>query len=223
MNSVIIPASGVGKRFGAELPKQFASLKGQDILWHTIKIFEDSPAIGEIAVTVPPGFKDRVASYGFAKVRHIIDGGETRAASVNLALKALDPSTRVVLVHDGVRPFVTEDIIAKVIAGAEKNQAVITGLPVTDTIKVVYPAGRVARTVDRRHMWQIQTPQGFTYDILTKAYAQAEKTNSALQTATDDASLVEQLGQSVHIIEGSKKNIKITTPEDFEIAEQFMN
>jgi len=221
MISVIIPASGAGLRFGAVKPKQFLDLKGRQILWHTISVFQNINEVDEIAVAVPQGYASEVEHYGFNKVKHIVEGGESRAHSVFTALKKLSPHTKTVLIHDGVRPFVTEDIIKSVATQAKIYGAAIACIPITDTIKKAGPQGKITETLDRNQLWSVQTPQGFTYDIITNAYYQAEK-DGTLAQVTDDSSLVERLKIPVHIVHGSPRNIKITTSTDFHIAETFI-
>ena len=219
---VVIPASGVGTRFGAALPKQFLELKGEPILRRTIAAFAQMDMIDEIAVAVPTGYAKMVEGYGFNKVRHIVEGEANRAASVYKALKRLPKDTEIVLIHDGVRPFVTAELIQTVADAVKKHGAAIACTPVTDTIKQAAPAMQIEKTLDRNQLWRAQTPQGFTYDIIMQAYRQAEK-NGILHQATDDSALVERLGIPVYIVPSSPRNIKITTAEDLAVAEAFLS
>jgi len=207
---VIIPASGAGVRFGAAVPKQFLELCGVHILKRTISIFQEMDEIDEIVVAVSPGYAEMVQAYGLSKAR-IVEGGENRAASVYAALNTLSTNTGIVLIHDGVRPFTTPCLVRAVIAAVKKYGAAVPCIPVTDTIKQVDPHGKITATHDREKLWRAQTPQGFTYDIITAAYRQAEKGG---MEATDDSVLVERMGVPVYVVPSEVGNIKITTPED---------
>jgi len=220
MINVIIPASGVGARMGATLPKQFLKLAGEPILKRTIAAFQNMDFISEIIVTVPGGYVKSVADYGFSKLRHILDGGlcKTRADSVKLALDALPQDTDIVLIHDGVRPFVTNELAQAVAEAAKIHKAAVACVPVTDTIKKIHE--NTVQTLDRSQLYSAQTPQGFTYDLLMHVYAQAEK-DGVLYQATDDSMLVERLGMPIYVVPSSPKNIKLTTVEDLIIAEAF--
>jgi len=222
MISVVIPASGAGSRFGASVPKQFLDLKGKQILQRTIQAFEQMEIVGTIVVAVPLGYAQTVKDYGFSKVKHIVEGGESRAASVFSALRALPATTEIVLVHDGVRPFVTEDIVIAVVDAARNYGAAVACCPVTDTIKKVDSARQITETPNRSDLWQAQTPQGFTYEMITKAYEWAVK-EGLLSHVTDDSALVERLGKPVFVVESNRKNIKITTAEDMVIAAAFLD
>ena len=222
MINVVIPASGVGARFGADRPKQFVELAGQPILKRAIMAFAQLDIVDQIAVAVPAGYAQTVAAYGIDKVRHIVEGGKDRAASVFEALKRLPKETETVLIHDGVRPLVTADLINAVAAAAKAYGAAIACTPVTDTIKEAGPGMEIKNTVDRSRLWRAQTPQGFTYGAILGAYEQGEK-DGVLRQATDDSALVERLGTPVFIVPGSPRNIKITTAEDLIIAEAFLS
>jgi len=215
MINVVIPASGTGSRFGADVPKQFLNLNGKDILQHTISVFEKINFIDEIAVAVPNGYRDRVAGYGFSKVKYITEGGANRAESVYNALKMLPKETEIVLIHDGVRPFVTGEIVLQVVKAVKQHGAAVACCPVTDTIKKVDSAGVIVDTPDRNHLWQAQTPQGFTFKLILDAYAQNIGT---LHMITDDSSLI----SNAFVVPSSRRNIKITTTEDILIAKAFM-
>ena len=237
---VIIPAAGLGTRMSAAaakkgkkapLPtKQFAELGGTPILVHTLRKFLQSPQVSEIFLALrkpeaeqfKPALDKELKSAGGKKV-HIVEGGEHRQQSVANALaKVKAAADDIVLVHDAVRPFVDNEIISSVIAGAQKHGAVIAGVPAVDTIKQVdRTAGGaiVASTMPRERVVQAQTPQGFRYDVIKKAFDEA---HAAGFLGTDEASLVERMGHSVAVVMGSPKNIKITTPDDLELAEFFI-
>ncbi|MCL2197889.1 MAG: 2-C-methyl-D-erythritol 4-phosphate cytidylyltransferase [Defluviitaleaceae bacterium] len=215
--SIVIPASGAGKRLGGDIPKQFLTLGGEPILRRTLSIFNAMEIVTEIAVAIPEGYLKEVSDYKIEKLHHIVEGKPTRAESVYAALKTLDKNTDAVLVHDGVRPFVTPEIIASVAQAAKKHGASVACAPVTDTIKVADKDGNVITTPDRSTLWQAQTPQGFTYEIITRAYATAEK-DGILSEATDDSALAERIGLSVKIVPSPPNNIKITTTTDLYLA-----
>jgi 2-C-methyl-D-erythritol 4-phosphate cytidylyltransferase len=215
--SVIIPAGGSGLRFGGEVPKQFLQMGGQPILRRTLGVFDTHPQVHEIAVAASEEYFREIEGYGIGKLKHLVKGGETRAQSVFLALQALSPNTEIVLVHDGIRPFVTHEIIEAVAQAAQKHSAAIAASPVTDTIKQVNASGKIIATPERSTLWQAQTPQGFTYETILRAYAQAD-----FATVTDDSSLAERLGIPVQIVPSSRANIKITTKTDLIIAEAFL-
>ena len=215
MINVVIPASGMGSRFGAGMPKQFLNLSGKEILHRTISVFEKMDIINEIAIAVPSGYKGRVLKYGFAKVKYITEGGASRAESVVTALELLPKQTEIVLIHDGVRPFVDGETILQVIEAAKKHGAAVACCPVTDTIKKVNSAGVITDTPDRSHLWNAQTPQGFKFDIILDAYTQNKE---ILRTITDDSSLV----ANAVVVPSSRRNIKITTAEDMLIAKAFL-
>jgi len=219
--AVIIAASGSGQRLGGDKPKQFQPLGGKPVLAHSIRAFERLDIIDEIIIAAPAEFVtytwDIAAQYGFLKVRKIVPGGANRARSVYAALQQLT-DTRIVLIHDGVRPFISEEIIKSVAHAADTHGAAVAGIPLTDTIKEVNETFQVVQTLDRQRFWRVQTPQGFTYDIIKKAYAQGEK-EGILDSATDDSMLVERLGIAVQMAEGHPGNIKITTREDLLLGE----
>jgi len=234
--SVIITAGGSGLRLGGRLPKQFQFLGGKPILARTINAFNRSEAVSDIIVAAPADYvthaNEIVDVYDFHKVRAVVAGGENRAASIYAALKMLPrdksvdtymafKTVPVVLVHDGVRPFVSEMLIRTVAEAARIHGAAIAGTPLTDTIKEVNEGSKVVSTPDRKRFWRVQTPQAFTYDLIMKAYAQGEK-DGVLPHATDDSMLVERLGLQVTMVEGHPGNIKITTPEDMAFAEMLL-
>jgi len=214
--SVLIPASGSGARFGANVPKQFALLGGRHILHQTILAFAEMEIVDEIIVAVPPGFSQTVADYGVAKLARIVEGGASRLDTVSRALGVVAHDTDYVFIHDGVRPFITEAFVNDVLNAVREHGAAIACAPVTDTIKRAGASNIIEETCDRSSLWQAQTPQGFTYKIIMNAYSQPGL--NAIP-ATDDSSLVERLGVPVHIVPNTRVNMKITTPEDLLIAE----
>jgi len=192
-------------------------------LKRTIAVFDGLDFVSEIAVAVPVGYVSAVEGYGFGKVRHVIEGGKSRGESVYAVLKCLDAvSEDVVLIHDGARPFVTHEIICDVAEAVEKYGAAVACTPLTDTVKQVDANGRITATPDRNQLWRAQTPQGFTYGIIAKAYEKGLR-DGVISEVTDDSALVERMGIDVYVVAASPGNIKITTPEDMVLAEVFLD
>jgi len=216
----VIVAGGKGRRMGASLSKQYLDLGGFPILYRTLDVFVRHPEINCIYLVVP------VSDFDFCKKNvigplpgndckiELVAGGKTRFASVENGLAAVAFEAGIVVVHDGVRPFLSPDIISAVIAGAASNSACIAAVPVVDTIKSV-EKGRITATLDRKGIWMAQTPQAFDLNLLRAAYAQARK--EAFE-GTDDASVFEHYGRQVSIVAGRRLNFKITTPDDLELA-----
>jgi 2-C-methyl-D-erythritol 4-phosphate cytidylyltransferase len=234
---VIIPAAGLGTRMlpagsgKAKSPsKQFTDLGGVPILLHTLRRFAASPRITEIFVALRkdeiPGFREQLQNEGkdiLKKKLELVEGGEHRQNSVANALAAVAAGADdVVLVHDAVRPFVTDAIIEDVIRGAEKFGAAIAGTPAVDTVKKVERTAEgavVTATIPREHVVLAQTPQGFKFRVLKSAFDEATADGFI---GTDEASLVERSGHEVAVVMGSPRNIKITSPGDMELAEFYL-
>ncbi len=228
---VIIPAAGLGSRMagsaiGKAPAKQFTEINGIPVLIHTLRKFAGAPAVSEIVIALrkseAENFAPRLAQERLAKPVRIVEGGEHRQESVANALQAIsaDPDD-LVLVHDGVRPFVDPETIQHVIDAAAKHGAAIAALPAVDTIKQVdrtADGAVVNATIPREHIVQVQTPQGFRFDVLQQAFAEAQRDGF---TGTDESSLVERMGHEVAVVMGSPRNIKITTPSDLELAEFY--
>ena len=224
MNIAIIAAAGAGTRLASDRPKQFLLLAGMPVIFHTLKPFEECEQIHEVIVVLPAeesaGFLSMAGKYGLRKLTRVVPGGATRADSVKRGLMAIRSATaEIVAVHDGVRPLVTVAEIESTIAAAQSNGAAILVAPVADTIKQVSD-NSVAKTLERRELRRALTPQCFRYELLRKAYEQADVNDPAL---TDESALVEKTGARVTTIEGSNRNIKITTPQDLLIAEAFLS
>lgn len=222
--SVIIVAAGKGSRMGMGYNKQYIILGNKPIVAHTINVFENSNLIDEIILVVGKdevelAREDIVKKYGFNKVYKVIEGGEERFNSVYNGLKAVDINCDIVLVHDGARPFITENIIKKGIVSVMKYKAVVTAVPVKDTIKIVNKSNEVEKTLSRETLCSVQTPQFFKYELIINAYKKLQGNNINF---TDDAMLMEKLGYSVKIINGNYENIKITTPEDLILGEGIL-
>ena len=223
MNIAIIAAAGAGTRMASDRPKQFLQLAGTPVIIHTLKVFEQCESINEVIVVLPAaesaGFLSLAGRHGLRKMARVIPGGVTRADSVKRGLMAIRAATaEIVAVHDGVRPFVTADEIDAVVAAAQADGAAILVAPVTDTIKQVRDQ-RIVQTLDRGALRRALTPQCFRYELLRDAYQAADVTDPSV---TDESVLVEKLGVAVSIVEGSSRNIKITTAEDLAIAEAIL-
>jgi len=209
---------------GAEKPKAFLPLGDLPILAHTLQKFEDCSQVDEVLPLVPSGetlgwVEEIVLRSGLKKVLRIVPGGPERQESVYRGLQALRGKADWVLIHDGVRPFVPQGLIRQALSETFQWKAVVVALPANETIKEVSAEGAVLRTVDRRGLWMIQTPQSFEFPLILRAHEEARKAGFG---GTDDASLVERLGIPVKILKGSRFNIKITTPEDLILAEALL-
>lgn len=217
----LLPAAGEGKRVGLMPKKPFLTIGGKPILAETIERLHSIEQIVEIIPILQEadmGFflETIVEKYGFRKIKRIAPGGKERQDSVYNGLRLVDTKSNLVLIHDGVRPFITPDLIKELIETALGCDGVVVGVPVKETIKEVDSDGFIKKTPLRSLLWSIQTPQVFHYGILLKAYERAFRDNFY---STDDASLVERVGGRVKVIMGSYDNIKITTPEDLLLGE----
>ena len=225
----VIPAAGLGTRMAPVgkkgVPsKQFFEINGTPIIIHTLRVFVRNPQVGQIVVALRKNemdrFRQQLEKEKLAAKVEIVEGGEHRQESVANALASLKAAPDdIVLVHDAVRPFVDDEIIANVVREVEKHGAAIAGLPASDTIKQVDRAAEgaiITSTIPRERVVQAQTPQGFRYALIKRAFDSATADGF---TGTDEASLVERLGESVWVVMGSARNVKITTPADLELAE----
>ena len=218
---VIVVAAGRGTRFGGEGPKQYRAVGGVPVVLRALRPFAAHPEVARIALVLPPA--DAASPPPFlADLRgdclSLVPGGAERSDSVAAGLAALGEECRVVLVHDGARPFPDRGVIDAVIGHARRGDGAVAAVQVSDTLKeadAVDP-GRVARTVPRERLWRAQTPQGFPRALLERAYARAREQHV---TATDDAALVEACGGTVHLVPDSPRNLKITTRDDLVLAE----
>ena len=222
--SAVVVAAGSGKRFGSEVPKQFLDLKGKPVLYYSMKVLCDSPLIDEVILVTSEEWVDFcteeiVKKYGFDKVQAIVIGGEQRYDSVFAGLMSADISAEYILVQDGARPMLTEEILQRGYETVLRYNTAVAAVPATDTIKITDADGVVISTPDRRNTWHIQTPQIFGYQLLLNAYfALTEADKDGL---TDDAMLIEKKTDvPVHLFAGARENIKITTPEDLEYAKR---
>ena len=224
-NSVaIILSAGVGSRMNSDIPKQYIELMGKPIIYYTIKAFEESNVDGIVLVCAKEYIdyckNEIVKKYGFKKVIDVVEGGSERYESVYKGLKVCDAG--VVLVHDGARACIGVDVINKNIEEAFAKGAVVTGVKSKDTIKVSDDNGIIVNTTNRANTWIVQTPQTFTMDVLVEAYERMMNDTNR-ESITDDSMVMENYGNiPVQMIEGSYENIKITTPEDLLVAENFL-
>ena len=224
--AAIITAGGTGKRFGTEgLPKQYTPLCVKPIILHSLESFESCTSISEIVVVVPHGWVEHTQNeiidrYNFTKVTKVISGGYERQESVEKGLKFISSEPEIVVVHDGVRPFATVDIIDEVVNEAQISDGAIAAYPSIDTIKKSDSDDLIEDTLAREIIWLAQTPQAFKRDILREAF---EKASEDAYLGTDESVLVERIGKRVKLVKSSRYNIKITTPEDIEAGEFILN
>lgn len=215
--AVIIPAGGVGARLGRRTPKQFLALGGAPILAATVRHFARHPRVGTIVVAAPAAHVEQTRRI-LAAVRgapiNVVVGGATRQESVSHGLAAVATAASLVVVHDGVRPFIGPALIDAVLAAARATGAAICALPIAETVKRV-SGEMVAGTLDRSELVVVQTPQAFRADLLREAHDKARRDGFI---GTDDAMLVERLGQAVRVVPGLADNVKITTPADLRRA-----
>ena len=222
--TAIVLAAGSGKRMNSQVHKQYLIIQDRPVLYYSLKEFEDS-AVDEIVLVVGKGEekfcrKEIVDKYGISKVKAIVEGGKERYHSVFEGLKQTSDADYV-LIHDGARPFVNQDIIRRCMQEVQKYQACVVGMPVKDTIKIADEEGYAKQTPDRKNVWMIQTPQTFSYALIYEAYEEMLKTEDT--AITDDAMVLERIkGKKSKLIEGSYRNIKITTPEDLLIANVYL-
>jgi len=217
--SAIIPAAGIGSRFGE--PKQFKILAGHTLFFHSLKIFLYSNFIKEIILVVPQHYTEIIyndlKSISYKKRVKIISGGDHRQDSVKKGLNVSSESTNLVCIHDAARPFVTENMIERSILACKKYDGSVVALPSVDTVKLS-DNGQIKETLDRKRVWLAQTPQSFIKDKLIAAFEHADKNNII---GTDESKLMEVMGFSIKLIEGDPTNFKITTREDWERANQI--
>lgn len=216
--SVILPAAGRSTRFGGgELKKVFVPLHGKPVWLHSAERFAARPDVSEVIVVISPDdelyFREHFANAGF---RYVL-GGETRTASIANGIAALQKPAEFIAIHDAARPGIDDAMIDGVFNAAAGSGAAILALPVPGTLKRVSDANTIVETVSRERIWEAQTPQVFLRKVILDAYDKF-----GTEGATDDAALVEKLGHPVSVVQGSLKNLKITTREDLEIAERLL-
>ncbi|MDE6320068.1 MAG: 2-C-methyl-D-erythritol 4-phosphate cytidylyltransferase [Lachnospiraceae bacterium] len=239
--TAIVLAAGSGRRMKSDLAKQYMPLGGRPLIWYALHAIEESSVIDDCILVacredILNGYvrEQIVDRYGFHKVDTIVAGGKERYDSVYQALKviadgdmAIPNRDGYVFIHDGARPFLTEDILKRCLMEVERTGACVAGMPVKDTIKIADGEGYAVQTPDRALLWQIQTPQVFETALITEAYERLMREKERLAAAgiqiTDDAGVVETLTKRhVKLVEGSYRNIKVTTPEDIAVAEAFL-
>jgi len=220
--TAIVPAAGIGKRFGRGVRKQYAMLGGRPVLAWVFMALERHPRIKEIVPVVRHEDRsalDEILGAGdYAKVKAPVIGGAERQDSVYNALKSLESPPPLILIHDGVRPFLSSALLTNVLEAVEGHDGAIAAVPPKDTIKEGV-GSRVTRTLDRSMLWSVQTPQAFTHESLRRAYDEAM---SQGVYSTDDSALVERTGGSINIVMGYYANIKVTTPEDLDFADAII-
>ena len=223
MVTAIIVAAGKAERMGGGTDKAFLSLGSKPVVAWSLLAFEKNTDIDSIILVVR---KDQITAakavarmFGISKLVKIVSGGTRRQDSVQAGLKEVDSDTRIVVVHDGARPCVTQEVISEVIKSARRGVASVTGCRIRDTVKIVEKGSVISSTVDRTKYWSVQTPQAFPYSMLRKAYAAAEADK---KDVFDDAQAVELTGETVKICESEKLNIKITTPFDLTVAQALL-
>ena len=226
MEYVIIVAGGKGLRMGGDIPKQFLPLNGRPVLMHTLERFRAYSEQLQIILVLPHEqqayWRELCQKHAFTVEHTVVDGGETRYHSSMNGLAAIpDDEDGVVGIHDGVRPFVSIEVIERCYETAHDEYACIPVLPVTDTLRHIDPHGG-GKNVQRADYRIVQTPQVFDIQLLKQAFAKTSQTADPATAFTDDASVVESLGCQVHMVEGNRENIKITTPYDLIIAEAMM-
>lgn len=222
--AAIIVAGGSGKRMGMAIKKQYIVLDDKEVLAHAITAFNECEMIGEIILVVAEEEIQKVKQeivdkYGFNKVKQIVAGGRERQDSVYNGLMATSGDIKYVMIHDGARPFIKEEIIMNALKITKEKEATVVAVPVKDTIKIANSDNIIVETPKRSDLWSVQTPQSFSKELLMNAYQYARINNIVV---TDDSMLVEAYGKNVFIVEGDYTNIKITTPEDLVIGEALL-
>lgn len=229
--SAVVLAAGSGKRMNAGMKKQYMGIAGKPVLYYSLKAFEDS-FVDEVILVVSQDETEQVREsyvnrYNFRKVSGIVAGGKERYHSVACGLRAVNPDCDYVFIHDSARPMLTQDILQRAFREVCREQACVVGVPSKDTVKIADEQGYVSVTPNRSLVWNVQTPQVFSYPLVREAYEELLKKEQELLAAgvqiTDDAMVVEHLAHhKVKLVEGSYENIKITTPEDVQIAERYL-
>ena len=229
--TAIVLAAGQGKRMNSAVQKQYLLINNRPVLYYALKAFEESIIDDIVLVTGKDEIdfcqKEIVEKYGIGKVRTITAGGKERYHSVACGLSAIQWGCDYVFIHDGARPFADRDMIERAFACVQETSACVVGMPVKDTIKLVDENGYVKSTPDRSFVWQIQTPQVFEKELIADAYQKLIANEDVLKNAnvpiTDDAMVVEYfMNIPIKLVEGSYRNIKITTPEDLQLAETLV-
>lgn len=211
--AAVIPAGGSGRRMGA-VRKQYLELAGEPLLLHAIRPFLEHPDVHWVIVALPAD--DMAAPPLFLPEGvTVVAGGAERGDSVRVGLAAVPDTADIVMIHDAARPLLSRAVVDRTLAAAARGTGAVAGIPVADTLKRVAADGRIETTVERTGLWRAQTPQAFPRAMILDAYARAAEDGAA---ATDDAALVERYGGDVVMVEGSPRNLKVTTPEDLRVA-----
>ena len=224
-NTAIVLAAGQGKRMHSKVQKQFLEIQGYPVLYYSLRCFQESPLIQDIILvtgeeSISYCKEEIVQKYGFTKVSAVIPGGKERYDSVYAGLCECK-DCEYVLIHDGARPFVTEEILKRGLQKVKETGACVIGMPSKDTVKLSDEEGYVKETPNRKCVWTIQTPQIFSYSLIREAHDSIRQKD--MSKITDDAMVAEhETGVKIRFSEGSYRNIKITTPEDLDIAEIFV-
>jgi len=219
----IIAAAGHGQRMGTPIYKQFLEIENKPILVYTLEKFCQSKLVDSIIIVIPKAWyrfvvENIIDKYDLSKVSQIEIGGATRQESVYNALKAVSQDTTIVVIHDAVRPLISRKLLQQVIIKGSETGAAILAVPVLESLKKI--SGKLVKlSIDREAVWQVQTPQVFQKNLILNAYQQAFFKG---KTATDDSELVELIGHPISVVEGSRTNIKITTPEDLNLAKLLL-
>lgn len=220
----VVLAAGSGSRMHMDTPKQYLMIEDRPLIYYALKQFQDS-AVTKIVLVVTAGEEELcrqqiVERYGLSKVCAVVPGGSERYLSVQAGLHALE-GVDYVLIHDGARPCIDQELLQRVMDAVPCDEACVVGMPVKDTIKVASEQLWTQETPDRRRVWQVQTPQAFSYDLIRSAYDRVVA--SGEQAVTDDTQVLElAYGRQSRLIEGSYRNMKVTTPEDLEIVKLFL-
>ena len=229
--AAVVLAAGSGKRMNAGVKKQYMEIAGRPVLYYSLKAFEES-FIDEIVLVVSQDEIEQVQEsyvnqYGFQKISRIVVGGKERYHSVACGLQAVRQDCDFVFIHDSARPMLTQEILQRAYRAVQEEEACVVGVPSKDTVKIADEQGYVSVTPNRSLVWNVQTPQVFSYPLVYSAYEELLQKEQELLAAgvqiTDDAMVVEYLARhKVKLVEGSYENIKITTPEDVQIAERYL-
>lgn len=227
--AAIVLSAGSGSRMKSDIPKQYMDLSGYPVIYYSLKAFQDSNVSSIILVTGKDDIeyckKEIVEKYNLNKVKAIVPGGAERYDSVFEGIKAA-AGAQYLMIHDGARPMITADIIDRSWQCVVKEQACVAAMPVKDTIRIADDENYSADTPNRKYLWQMQTPQSFSYDLLYRSYVKLYEDmeqGKSVPAITDDAMVVEYgSGHKIKLVEGSYENIKITTPEDIFVAKTFL-
>lgn len=218
--TAILAAAGLGEKLGGA--RSFLALAGKPLIWYPLNVFENCLQVDEVVLVVTPEDVTRAAEYvkeaAFTKVRDVVGGGRDRGTSIWYGLRRADPRTKMVLIHDGARPLVTTDLVLQAILRCISTGSAVLAIPMRDNVRrIVHEFATEA--VDRKKLYQVQTPQVFRFETIFEAYRRGME---RISWPSDHAELVEELGEQVNLVEGSVENIKVTSPEDLELAEAIL-